>query len=445
MQTDQILTDDLTSTGETRARSDLGTELHNAPRMFFRRVVVDPSKTQAVVEMVEVKAAEARRRVMKANDRVVFRLTVEAIASELVDSDGWMWYTTRHGDYTGHRITFRHVEAAMNAMASADLIERIDGNSQGRVIPFDTSKKFYERRAPRVRATQKLRDMLDGIAFTSEWRKQAPKLMEPIELRTDSTWGAGGKLKGQKLALPATARVAELARDVASLNTFIGGFNIDGCDAPTWRRIFHLPKDVPLESYGFDLGGRLYAPYQAMPKDERDAITFDGQPSVEVDVRASHLTILLHWHGIDVDDDPETDPYLTEGPQTGWWRDAVKAYITAMCGKGSKPTRWPAQAAKDFSDRWGGPIMPLHHIADAVERAYPSLKTVNDPLLWARLQYAESEAMMYALGVLHGLGMPALPIHDALRVPTSVAGHAISAFRDGFFVTVGAVPYIRTK
>jgi hypothetical protein len=46
---------------------------------------------------------------------------------------------------------------------------------------------------------------------------------------------------------------------------------------------------MPLKDYKFHLGGRLYAPYQNRPADRRAAITFNGEPSVDLDVRASHL------------------------------------------------------------------------------------------------------------------------------------------------------------
>ena len=65
-------------------------------------------------------------------------------------------------------------------------------------------------------------------------------------------------------------------------------------------------------------------------------------------------------------------------------------------------------------------------------------------MLWARLQFRESE-LMAALGTLAGLGVPALPRHDALRVPASKAGMAISVLMECFYSSGCGSPCIRVK
>jgi hypothetical protein len=227
-------------------------------------------------------------------------------------------------------------------MAAAGLIKVIGGNSQKHQGPFGTS---HRRRAPRIRATPTLRAMaadfsvVDGNGcvltgmFHTVWSKTAPRVFRPIELRRASgAWGRYGKLQGEKIELPDTERVRVLERDAADLNAFIAGFNIGGCDAPAWRRIFAIPQRMPLRDYKFHLGGRLYAPYQNMPADQRAAITFNGEPSVDLDVRASHLTIFLHGHGVEVDNfDGGEDPYQPPAvTRAGINRDAANAYAAAL-------------------------------------------------------------------------------------------------------------------
>jgi hypothetical protein len=60
-------------------------------------------------------------------------------------------------------------------------------------------------------------------------------------------------------------------------------------------------RDMPIKHYKFDLGDRLYAPYQDMPADHQAAITLNGEPSADLEVRASCLTIFLHGRGVDRD------------------------------------------------------------------------------------------------------------------------------------------------
>ncbi len=64
--------------------------------------------------------------------------------------------------------------------------------------------------------------------------------------------------------------------------------------------MFAIPPDMPIKHDKFDLGDRLYAPYN-MPADHRAAITLNREPSVDLEVAASHLTIFLHRRGIKVD------------------------------------------------------------------------------------------------------------------------------------------------
>ena len=67
-------------------------------------------------------------------------------------------------------------------------------------------------------------------------------------------------------------------------------------------------------------------------------MTINGLPGVEIDLRASYLTIFHAWHGVQLD--REKDPYVI--PELGEEaRDIVKLWVAATFGS----TRTVAQMA----------------------------------------------------------------------------------------------------
>jgi hypothetical protein len=130
------------------------------------------------------------------------------------------------------------------------------------------------------------------------------------------------------------AKAVELEEVIIGLNAFIAQFDIRGGTHHGYIREFNC-GDHP--SFAWDLGGRLYSlgdeSYQGLSADERKLMTIDGQPVIELDIRASALTI---FHGqrrqrldFAANPDPYTLPELSDTP-----RDLVKAFITATFGNG---------------------------------------------------------------------------------------------------------------
>ncbi len=122
---------------------------------------------------------------------------------------------------------------------------------------------------------------------------------------------------------PEAARIRE---EVESYNDWIAQHEITGCLPPRLKRVF---------TASWPLGGRWYAVgnegvYQRMSEAERLRITINGEPVVEADVRASHLSIMHGLLGLPL---PEGDPYEF----TDVARSVAKAWITATLGKGSQP------------------------------------------------------------------------------------------------------------
>jgi hypothetical protein len=250
---------------------------------------------------------------------------------------------------------------------------------------------------------------------------QPPK--HPLVLKSTSAWLGGYKITGKRMKIIYTAEVKTLEQEIVDLNAFIARFDIRGGTHHGYIREFNCGDH---RSFAWDLGGRLYSvgdeSYQGLSADERKLITIDGQPVVELDIRASALTIFHGQRGRPLDFEANPDPYtLPELSDTP--RGLVKAFVTATFGKGQFPARWPHKTERQYKEETGQNLSKQHPIAEvrtAVAKAYPLLAGLrrNDaqPPIWARLMYLESEAVLRTMLALKDLGVPSLSVQDSIIV-----------------------------
>jgi hypothetical protein len=136
------------------------------------------------------------------------------------------------------------------------------------------------------------------------------------------------KYKGRSLRFERTALTDRLEQDVKDLNEFLARREIEGGTHRAYRRIFN---EGDREPYRWDKGGRLYSigedSYQTLKKEQRLAMMLDDEPVVEIDIRASYLTLLHGLKGAPFNA-AERDPYEVEGVP----RSVVKAWVTMTIG-----------------------------------------------------------------------------------------------------------------
>jgi hypothetical protein len=181
-----------------------------------------------------------------------------------------------------------------------------------------------------------------------------------------------------------------------------------------------------------------------MSEARRKSITIDGAAVAEIDIRASHLTILHGLLGVRLGTD---DPYTLPGFE----RRAVKEWIVRTLGKGSPLTSWPADASPAVK------ALPARQIGAAVIARFPFLAepwravanfaALGAPraILTHRLMGIEAEALTMAMGTLREAGILALPVHDALIVPASAVVEAEMALTEAYQAKAGIVPVVARK
>lgn len=222
---------------------------------------------------------------------------------------------------------------------------------------------------------------------------------------------------------------------------------------PWARRIFNHGR--------LDLGGRFYAPYQALPKADRAKIRIDGQVTVEHDYSALHFNLLYALEGLQF----VGDPYALPGVDRGTSKQCglrllnsenlpgFKATVTRSGNKKIQQIHADYTARRENFERLRA--VGLHAIEptkpDCLEGIIDGVKpgTTGEGILQAyqerhqavahwfgveniglQLQFLDSEIMAAAL--LRLAGVPVLVIHDSIRCRRDDSKRVLDAMRDAY-------------
>ena len=295
--------------------------------------------------------------------------------------------------------------------------------------------------ATRLRARKALLELAMSYGITpGNWSthfRPAPisaKVPNPITVRGKKEFWHDD-IKGPKLRINKTdPAYAAAAKQVQDFNAYVARQTIAGCDQPRFRRIYSY-GDQP--GFRYNMGGRFYVNgggYQQMKGKDRALITINGEPVIELDIRASHLTIIYAVAGIFLD--PAHDPYTMAWPP----RDVAKAWTTMALGYGDFQKRWSDETKKKLKEKKGINVddYPIEQVKAAMFGRHPILQDwPTSKLRWPELQYRESEVVRHTVKLLaFDHNVLALPVHDSIIVPASclmLAKRVLeSAFRQKF-------------
>lgn len=293
-------------------------------------------------------------------------------------------------------------------------------------------------RTTRIQPTEAFLSLVrrSGIKRNSA-RRHFPRLRPPppVLLRASSAWAYGEKRPGSLMSVRRGLQgpgLNQLRSEVEELNAFIQEVKIDGVEGielTGWTRIFNQGDQ---SDFAWDRGGRLYARpgnanYQSLPSSQRGQLRINGEAVVEIDIRASHLSLVYALKGqslashVRVFDErgfsTEGDPYQVGDLP----RAVVKTWVTITLGKGEPPRRWSPMAVQDLREQQGLDLTGYRaaDVGSAVLDRHPVLRDLTR-ITWAKLQFIESQAIVATmLRLKRDHGIPALPVHDSLIIPQS--------------------------
>lgn len=389
-----------------------------------------------------------RKRARKKADIPSFEGAVGAFAFDLLRqsanqaSQGFMYRSSDRTDNGASLVSSVYFDQLVLFWPEMGLMDRtgyIDAKHD-----FDGGEIPLYRRARRFRATAQFLALALEHGLTPETVKEhfdvSHRHANVVQVRATKGADPSNPTKGNMIKQKGAAFEAECER-VRRLNKYMAEHDYSLSDVPMLRRVFNC-GDRP--DFDFNLGGRFVCSsednWMGVKKEERALIQIDGQETVEIDVRASHLSILYGWCGQRLSNNE--DPYAVgEYP-----RVIVKKIIVAAIGGGKMPRRWPKGFKDELETEHG--LNPKHYklkdVNEAILARHPVLNQLKKGKLdWANLQFEEAECFMSAMMELHEqYGIPSLPIHDSLIVRTGDVGKSVDILRGAYRSRLGFEPTI---
>jgi hypothetical protein len=255
----------------------------------------------------------------------------------------------------------------------------------------------------------------------------------------------GRKLPAKKLPYVDTAEIQAYRTQVALLNTFLAGADIDFVDdthlldrngqarepvdpyARRLRRSFSSKK--------FNRHGRLYGEFWiGLQRERRANIRINGEPPADLDYQGCFLRLAYAHAGQEA---PLGDPYDLSGflkvreydSRNPDHRDAVKKAFNSLLNGGR------AGSKEIISQLPNGTT--ARHLRRALAARHPTISHLFGKNIGLALMFTESRMLLDVLERLMKQGIVALGIHDGLLVAQSHKEAAKSAMEEAAFALTG--------
>lgn len=174
------------------------------------------------------------------------------------------------------------------------------------------------------------------------------------------------------------------------INNFLDGFNW-----PQKGPIRLIYNSDPLR------GGRLYTRFQNLKRELRAQITISGKPTVELDFKANHLSMLITMVGGKL----SPDPYLDIALKAGQTRDKVKRFITVALGADNE------DKASAATRQYGISKERFLALKNATNVLFPKVTLFAG--IGVSLQSLEGQIALDIMVEGAQSGVPVLPVHDS--------------------------------
>jgi hypothetical protein len=385
---------------------------------------------------------------------------VAAFVGDLLAAEGWgawgglIYRSTQTNSFSRTPVTADNVRALLAYLTSEGLAERYPGFSpakhdfgDGVKVALSKAQSARFRATPRLLVLAEQHGVVMGYAG-DHFPLPARPIPEPPRVVLKSAkrrTEAGYLVPSVDMPIPDCPEVQAIQAQLATISRFLEGVDIAG---GTYRGFFRQFEHGDAPAFRWNMGGRLYAvgrdAYQQQKKAKRLAMCLDGEPVVEIDIRASYLTIL---HGLMQEPiDLSKDPYEI----AGFDRSVVKTWITASITNGKPLERWSARHKEDFASDHPGRSLTSSHKPRAVEAAvmlrHPILRDLTSlGASWPELMFVESEAIIATMLDLIEAGVPSLPVHDSILVPATRETLAMEVLTRRFEQKAGITPTLEVR
>lgn len=374
-----------------------------------------------------------------------YHLALGAMVAELLRAASYdppraCFRPLRTESFTGCAVAYRPFKRALVDMCSHGFAKLEKGHSE-----WGTR----EGTVTRIFLTPKLTDHLamSGITVANRFRhfdyQRAMEDIPLVQLRATTTKEWPRVFRGKKMTVDYTCpSVINYASQIRSINTYLSKQTIIDNNGVlldiALRRIFNLGDQ---KGHGYRKGGRAYDAYQSIKREDRKLIMINGHKTVEVDISACFLTLLHFLLGRPFSS--TVDPYA--GPNLP--RDIVKAWVNLTIGHSNYHKRWPKETISKLEEKGHMDVSkryPIKAIRKAILPHLPIVaEWVESSFSWADLFRVESQIILDATQRLaEQYDIPAMPMHDALRVPVHASSVVAKVIKEEFFKQTGMIPIV---
>ena len=415
--------------------------------------------TKALNERVVHQLTRAETTGAAKTNRKKLKLAIGAFLADLLSANGkWVYRSLKRDSFTGGPVGASAFIPLQEALRELGFVEHKAGVAQWFGGFEEGGPELVSRRyAARYRATDKLIALAAEHGINSEnvldhFDYGLPK--QPLQKRAASTRNAGRKLRGARLKFEPSDLSQKLEAEVRELNEFLAKQEFgQGCVHRGYVRIF---QNGDASHFNWDQGGRLYsqppkANYQQQSGAKRLEMTINGSPVVEIDLRASYLTIFHAWHGVQLDQ--HKDPYVIPGLGEEA-RDIVKLWVAATFGNTALLRKWPSDLLKNYEEQHGHPLDRKRYrvakLRDNIIAHHPVLERWGQPLngrvrTWADLMFDESKVIVGTMVALMKMSIPSLAVHDSLIVAQEHEAKTCDVLNSCYFYHLRVKPLIKVK
>jgi len=415
---------------------------------------VSHAALSAVEELAHLMLPQVGEKSTSIRRKALGALLADLAERDVDDHGGWLYRSLDAGAFTSQAVGYKPFMTIYRAMTKVGYLEQVLGNRVWTASELSASGRTPAwQRATRFRSTPTLREWLEvkGIV-RADWSSHFERSTSvpivagrflPVILRAGKPPKHFGAAQARKIPITRSdPNVAQLAGRMDRINAYLAGVKVEPFGPVVLRRIFAQGDDP---AHDWSQGGRMYAigatPYQTAKRAQRKDIIINGEPTVELDIQASHLTILA---GLGHVPRFTGDPYSIEEVLN---REVVKRWVNMTLSHGKRHRTWPKEAVEDFAKR-GVDLrqdFPIKTTGDAILRHLPILMEDGSGVAvgWGELQFRESEvvlATMERLAFEHDV--PALPVHDSLIVSVEARDLATAKLMEEWRCSFAVAPVI---
>jgi hypothetical protein len=306
-----------------------------------------------------------------------------------------------------------------------------------------SAKGLHQHQASEILITDKLRKIFEQVGFVFTKRRTSTT-SEVIVLREKDDFL---NFKHQ-LPLPDIPEIDQMRANVRSINRMLlkhaifpylpdnilrglpskNGKNSLNLNKVQYRRVFVCGR--------LDRCGRFSGPWwQYIPKNYRRHIRIDGEPVVELDFRATFITILYGKRGLILDGDPYlVFPFDPEDPQK---REIIKNFTNAALSD-KRGTYTPGRDALRVLG------VTREELSRLVGERHPQVKdALSSGEEGLGLMFIESQIAEGVMLRMARMRIPVLCLHDGFLCQTRSVETLYEIMQDEFKRHTGLVPKIK--